>query len=187
MRAQSLASILISTSRLIRLSGQTLAWLNLLMVAGTLAIVILRYAFATSLPALQEGVMYVHAIIFMLGMAFTMEMDEHVRVDIVYQRLSAKGKAWVNIAGGLTLLLPMMIYIGWESLDYVALSWQSRETSQEAGGLPYVYLLKTLIPVMVGMLVIQVVLDISRQGFFILSGQTPEASLQTHQEQVEHG
>ena len=64
----------------------------------------------------------------------------------------------MNITGRVDLLLPMMIYIGWESLDYVALSWQSRETSQEAGGLPYVYLLKTLIPVMVGMLVIQVVL-----------------------------
>lgn len=177
MRAQDFASTFVTASQMIRRSGVGLAWLNLLMVIGTLAIVILRYVFAISSPALQEGVMYVHAIIFMLGMAFTMEMDEHVRVDILYQRLSAKGKAWVNIVGGLTLLLPMMLFIGWESLDYAALSWRSMETSQEAGGLPYVYLLKSLIPVMVGLLVLQVLLDIGRQIYFLSVGETPELSL----------
>jgi TRAP-type mannitol/chloroaromatic compound transport system permease small subunit len=84
-------------------------------------------------------------------------MDGHVRVDIVYQRLSARGQALVNLLGALLLLLPVCTFLLWISWDYVATAWSLHEGSPEAGGLPYVYLLKTLIPLAAGLLILQAI------------------------------
>lgn len=157
-------SLLQRLETMIDVSGRWLGWLNLLMVFGTLVIVILRYLFNEGSILLQESVMYVHAIVFMLGMAVTFKSDDHVRVDVLYQRFSERGQHWVNLLGGLLLLLPMMGFILWECLDYVALSWRTQEASQETGGLPYVYLLKTLIPMMVVLLSLQAILGIIRHA-----------------------
>jgi TRAP-type mannitol/chloroaromatic compound transport system permease small subunit len=178
MPASRFTRTIVGAEAVIRHIGQRLAWLNLLMVAGTLSIVVLRYGFSISLPLLQESVMYAHALVFMLGMAFTLQVDEHVRVDIVYQRLSQRGRCWVNLWGSILLLVPMLLFIGWESIGYVALSWQSMETSQEAGGLAYVYLLKTLIPVMVVLLLCQALLDLIGNIYYLLWQEFPFAAVQ---------
>ncbi len=172
--ATAFARALIGAGALVRRGGAALAWLNLLMVAGTLAGVVLRYLFSISLPALQESVMYTHALVFMLGMAFTMQADEHVRVDIVYHRLSRRQQCMVNVFGALLLLLPFLAFIGWESLDYVALSWRSMETSQEAGGLGWVYLLKSLIPAMVVAMILQAIIDVGRNIHYLRCNAFPE-------------
>ncbi len=153
--------------------GKAVSWLNLLMVAGTLGVVLLRYLFNIGSVTLQESVMYLHAIVFMLGMALTFQWNEHVRVDVLYQGFGPRARAWVNLLGGLFLLLPLLAFIAWESLDYVSLSWRTREASQETGGLPFVYLLKTLIPLMVLLLTLQALADLGRQ-FNILRGAPAE-------------
>ncbi|WP_332874153.1 TRAP transporter small permease subunit [Bowmanella yangjiangensis] len=109
-------------------------------------IVLLRYGFNLGWIAMQESAMYLHAAVFMLGCAHTLKADEHVRVDIFYRNWSAKTRAMIDLAGALLLLLPVNIFIFFMSWDYVATSWRLLEDSPEAGGLPLVFLLKSLIP-----------------------------------------
>lgn len=128
--------------------GRALAWLTLLMVLVTFAIVVLRYGFDWGSIAMQESVNYLHALVFMAGTAYTLKHNEHVRVDIFYNRLSPHGRAWVDLLGTLILLLPFCLFLIWASLPYVTKSWQVLEGSREAGGLPLVFLLKSFIPLL---------------------------------------
>lgn len=136
-------------------TGHAIAWLTLGTVLLTFTVVVLRYGFDSGSIAMQETVSYLHAAVFMLGAAYTLKHDGHVRVDIVYRRLSVRGQALVNLLGTLLLLLPVCIYIMASSWEYVAISWGLREGSQEAGGLNAVFLLKTAIPAMAVLLMLQ--------------------------------
>ncbi|MEZ5541129.1 MAG: TRAP transporter small permease subunit [Pseudomonadota bacterium] len=136
-------------------TGRLLSWLTLAMVVITCVVVLLRYAFGIGSIALQESVTYLHALVFMLCAAYTLRHDAHVRVDIFYQRWSPRARAWVDLLGTLLLLAPVCVFILVSSLDYVAVSWSIREGSREAGGLDGVYLLKTAIPVMAALLLLQ--------------------------------
>jgi len=141
--------------KLILYSGQAISWLTLLMVLITFMIVVLRYVFDTGWIAMQESVNYLHAINFMMGAAYTLQKQKHVRVDIFYQRFSEKQKAMVDLLGTLLLLLPVSAFIIWVSWDYVSASWAMRESSGEAGGLPWLYLLKSLLLLMPLLMIIQ--------------------------------
>lgn len=123
--------------------GRTMAWMSLLMVVTMFFTVLLRYAFNIPTIAVSEAVVYMHALIFMLGSAYTLKHEGHVRVDIFYQRFSGQRQAWVELLGGVLMLMPMMLYIFISSWDYVAASWSQLEGSAEPGGLPAVFLLKT--------------------------------------------
>ena len=135
--------------------GRAVSWLTLLMVLLTFGIVVLRYGMNQGWIWLQESVTYLHAFVFMIAIAWTFQSDDHVRVDIFYRDRSARHQAWVNLLGTLIFLIPFSIFlivVGW---DYVAASWATKEGSREAGGLPLVYLLKSLILVMPALLLIQ--------------------------------
>ena len=106
--------------------------------------------------------MYLHAISFMLGIAYALKHDEHVRVDIFYSRLSARGQAWVNLSGHLLLLLPVALSFGYLSISYVSASWRILEGSSEVGGIPAIFLLKTLIPLFALTLLAQGLAEIAR-------------------------
>ena len=135
--------------------GRTIAWLTPGMVVLVVVIVILRYAFQFGSIALQESVMYVNALIFAFGAAYTLKEQGHVRVDIFYSRLTQRHQALVDIFGASIFLLPSAAFIAWMSKDYVSVSWRVRESSPDPSGLPFVYLLKTTILVLVTMLIIQ--------------------------------
>jgi len=135
--------------------GKTISWLTLFMVITTFSIVVFRYAFNIGWIALQESVTYMHAIVFMLGTAYTLKHNGHVRVDIIYQRCSKKTKAWIDCLGTLFLLMPVTGFIIYSSWEYVSDSWAIQESSRNSGGLPGVYLLKTSILFMAGLLVLQ--------------------------------
>lgn len=147
--------------------GQAAAWLSLLMVLVTFLVVVLRYAFDQGSIALQESVTYMHASLFMLAIAYTLGRDGHVRVDILYQRLSRRGRAWVDLTGTLLLLVPVCLLILWLGWDYVLPSWRLREGSREAGGLAGVFLLKSLILVMPTLLLVQGLSWIIRNGLYL--------------------
>jgi len=136
-------------------TGRAVSWLTLAMVLATVAVVVMRYAFGQGLIWLQESVNWMHAAVFMLGAAYTLKADEHVRVDVFYRGLGERGRAVVDLAGTLLLLLPLCVYLVAESWEYVELSWRIGERSREAGGLPMLYLLKSLIPLMAVLLAIQ--------------------------------
>lgn len=136
-------------------TGRAIAWLTILMVLNTFLVVVLRYVFDTGWIAMQESTVYLHALVFMLGAAATLKDDAHVRVDIFYRGMSHQQRAWVDLMGTLLLLLPVCLFIFSSSLDYVMNSWQLREASPDAGGLPFVYLLKTTLLLMPLLLIIQ--------------------------------
>ncbi len=153
-------------------SGRLTAWATLGMVAITFVVVVLRYGFDLGWIALQESVIYLHATVFMVGAAYTLRRNGHVRVDILYQRLSPRGQAWVDLLGHLLFTLPLCAFLLWTSWDYVAESWALREGSREAGGLPWVYVLKTLILVLPVLLGLQAVAEILRR-LLVLAGREP--------------
>ena len=123
-----------------------LRWLALIMVLLTFGIVILRYALNSGAVLLQESVMYLHGALFMLAIALGVDDNTHVRVDILYSRRSPEQQAWINLVGHILFLLPVAGFMIWVSLPYVSNSWQILEVSSEVGGIPGVFLLKTLIP-----------------------------------------
>jgi len=135
--------------------GQTVAWLTLAMVLVTFLVVVLRYGFNMGWIALQESIFFMHAIVFLLGAAYTLKRDGHVRVDIFYRDMRPQTQAWVNLLGALLLLMPTCGFIFWVSWFYVAESWAVQEGSREAGGLPGVFLLKTTILIMAAQLLLQ--------------------------------
>ena len=157
------------------LLGKMVAWLTLLMVLLTFSIVVLRYGFNLGWIGMQESVLYFHGLVFMLGAAYTLKHEGHVRVDIFYQKYTLKQKALLNLFGSVMLLLPVCIFIFFISFNYVMSSWQIMESSPEAGGLPLVYLNKTLILLLAITLTLQGIAEITR-NLLILSQDLPDTS-----------
>ncbi len=147
--------------------GRWLSWGVLSLVLLSASVVILRYGFNMGSIALQETALYNHALIFMLGFAYTLQQNEHVRVDIFYGQTSPKRQAIIDLVGSLIFALPVMIFIAWASWGYIASSWAILETSVESSGLPYVYLLKTIILVMTGLMSFQIISNIIQSGLFL--------------------
>ena len=139
----------------IDLIGRGVSWLSLALVLLTCLVVFLRYVFDVGWIAMQDAISALHASLFLLAAAYTLKFNEHVRVDIFYQKLGERGRAWIDLIGTLLILFPVCIFIFWISWLYVAESWRIFEASSETGGLPGVYLLKSLILVMAALLLLQ--------------------------------
>lgn len=155
MKLTSLFTLADRIDRFTNALGRSSAWLSLLMVLVTLMIVVLRYAFQIGSISLQESIMYINALVFTLGAAYTLKEQGHVRVDIFYSNFSPRTRAVVDIIGACLFLFLTIGFIGWSSWDYVAVSWRIREGSTEASGLPLVYLLKSTIFLLIGLLALQ--------------------------------
>lgn len=148
--------------------GRALAWLTLVMVVVTFTVVVLRYGFNIGWIAMQESVMYLHSFVFMGAAGYTLLHNNHVRVDVFYNKMSDRGRAWVNLLGGLFLLLPVFSFILWMSWDYVLRSWKLLEDSPETGGLPFVYILKSAIVLLAVVMILQGLSQIARNAVFLL-------------------
>lgn len=159
---QKYQDIAIQLSRFIDWSGRLVSWLVVFMVLVTFFVVVMRYLFDTGWIAVQESISYMHSIVFLVGAAYTLKHNEHVRVDILYARMSSKMRAWVELIGHLFMLIPIMIFIIWISYPYISSAWSIKESSPEAGGLPGVYLLKSFILIMAALLIVQAVALIIR-------------------------
>ena len=144
----------------IALTGRAVSWLSLLMVLVTFVVVVMRYLFDTGSIALQESIAYMHAVLFLVGAAWTLQQNAHVRVDMFYSRWTPRTQAWVDLFGTLLLLLPVMLFISVISWQYIVDSWQVHEGSREAGGLPGVFILKSFILVMTVLLLLQAVANL---------------------------
>ena len=142
-----------------RYAGHAAASLFIPLLALTAGVALLRYGFNFGNIAAQEAITYLHAFIIALGLSYTWKKDGHVRVDIIYSKLSFKKKLLINLAGNLFLLLPVCIGILVVSSGYVGASWASLEGSREAGGLPLVFVMKSLIPLMAALLALQAVAE----------------------------
>ncbi len=157
--------------RISETTGTAVAWLTLPMVFGTFVVVVLRYAFDLGFIWMQEGVVWLHAAVFMLAASYALKHDAHVRVDIFYRNMTAQRRAIVDVLGILLLLLPMSIFILSASWDYVATSWRIREGSRDAGGLPYPFvpLLKSTLVLTSLLLIIEGVAQLMQRAL-VLAG-----------------
>jgi len=135
--------------------GRRLMWLATLLVLIQFAVVVLRYLFGTSFIAMQESVIYVHATLFMLTIGYTFLHDGHVRVDVLYADFGPRGRALVDLLGTLIAVIPFCALVLWFSWGFVGASWKMREGPMFVGGLPFVYLLKTTIPLFSALLLLQ--------------------------------
>ena len=142
--------------RLVSGIGRVAAWLILVVVLLQFALVVARYLFGLGSIWLSETVIYAHAAVFMLAAAWTLRAEGHVRVDIFYAEASnANEGAHRPRRCAILLLLPFMLVLLWLSVPYAARSWAILEHSQEASGLPLVFVLKTLIPVFAVLMALQ--------------------------------
>lgn len=128
--------------------GAFLGWVTLAMVLFTFFTVVTRNLFNVVWIPVQELAIYCHALALMLGMVYAWHHDKHVRVDVFYQGYSDNKKRWVNLLGTLFLLLPMMGFIIWSCWHYVIDAWIRLEGSGETGGIPAVFLFKSLMLLM---------------------------------------
>ena len=133
------------------------------MVLATVGIVVLRYVFSVGAIALQESVMYMHGLVFLLGIPYGIRMGTHVRVDIFYAKQSPERQALINTLGDVVFLLPLAGFIFVSSLPDTINSWRVLQGSSEVGGLPAVFLLKTLIPVTAALMFLQGVAEIAKR------------------------
>jgi TRAP-type mannitol/chloroaromatic compound transport system permease small subunit len=152
-----------------------------LMVLVTCYIVVDRYLFNAGSVAVQESITYMNTLLFMLGAAYTLKHNSHVRVDIFYGPASARAKAWINLCGTLLLLLPVAAFILVYCWNYVAASWAIRESSPDTGGLPWTWLLKSLMLVMAMLLFAQGIADVLRNLVFLFTPAGSVAGSDSHE------
>ncbi len=133
-----------------RATGNLVAWLTLIMVVVTCIIVVMRYVFDAGLIWLQESVIWMHATVFMVGAAYTLLHEDHVRIDVFYRAMSDRRRAWIDLIGVVVFLLPLCGLLGVTSYEFAAFSWSIHEASRESGGLPFPFvpILKSVLVVM---------------------------------------
>lgn len=158
--------------------GRKVAWVTTIVVLVVFVDVVMRYAFRTSFVFVQELEWHLFAFIFLMGAGYTLLKDGHVRVDIFYQRLSEKGKAWVNFLGVLFFLLPgcyMVIATSWK---FVVNAFAVMEGSPDPGGIPYRFLLKACIPAGFVLITLQGV-SMGIRSFLTIIGKNPESEVES--------
>jgi len=179
----TLSQVINKIDALTEFVGRSIAWLTLAMMIVMFTVVVLRYLFNTGMIAMQESVMYLHAAVFMVAAGYTLKHDGHVRVDIFYREMSEKKKALVDLLGTVCLLIPVTLFIASISFDYVMNSWAVMEGSPEAGGIPAVFLLKTLILVMVGLLLLQGIAE-GLRNLLVVMGKSDGVEHHINEEKV---
>jgi TRAP-type mannitol/chloroaromatic compound transport system permease small subunit len=159
-----------AAERINEIVGRGVAWLTLGTVVVCFAVVVLRYVFSIGYVWLQEVYVWEHAAVFMLGAGYTFVHCGHVRVDIVYARLSLRRRAWVDLLGTAIFLFPWLGIVVWHGSSFFALSWRLFEPSAQAGGLPGLFLLKTVIVVFCALVGLQG-LALAARSLLVLAGR----------------
>jgi len=153
--------------------GRAAMWCCLFVVLAEFAVVVMRYALDIGSIRLQESILYAHAALFMLAAGWTLQVDGHVRVDIFYGRAKPRTRALIDLCGAIVFLLPFAAALAILSLPYVERSWAIHEGSRETSGLPFVYLLKTLIPIFALLIGLQGVAQAIRAALVLAAPRLP--------------
>jgi len=137
-----------------------LTYLLVSMIILVFITVIIRYMLNISYVALQELIMYFHALIFMFGLSYTLKEKSHVKIDIIYNSLNKKNQYFISMLGTIIFIIPTSLFIVYSSMDMVTQSWSLLEGSSEAGGLDLVFILKSVIPITGFLIFLQALSDI---------------------------
>ena len=157
--------------------GRIVYWLTLFMVLVGAYNAIVRYldrytGLGLSSNTYIELQWYMYSLVFLLGAAYTLKHNAHVRVDILFARLAPRGRAWVNLLGTILFLIPFCILVLWTSWPAVRNSWIVAEMSPDPGGLPR-YPIKAVIPLAFLLLLFQG-LSLAIKQIAVLRGDLPE-------------
>ena len=128
--------------RIVYAVGEVFHWIWLVLLAVIIINVVLRYAFSRGMIELEELQWYLYAVGWLVGLSYTFLSDDHVRVDVLHEKLSYKGKLWLEMAGLLLLFLPFVLFVVIYAIPFVELSWETNERSTSANGLPARWLVK---------------------------------------------
>lgn len=153
--------------------GRGVNWITLSLVLVVFSDVVMRYAFNTSFVCIQELEWHLFGLIFLLGAGYTLLYDGHVRVDVIYQRLGTKTRAWINFLGCILFLFPGCLLIIYTSLDFVYESMKILEGSPDPGGIPLRFILKGCIPLGFVLFLLQGVSMLIR-NLMIIKGLAPD-------------
>jgi TRAP-type mannitol/chloroaromatic compound transport system permease small subunit len=153
--------------------GRAATWCSLFIVLVEFAVVVMRYALGIGSIRVQESVLYAHAALFMLAAAWTLQVDGHVRVDVFYAQAKLRTRALIDLLGAVIFLAPFAVVLAMLSVPYVARSWVILERSRETSGLPFVYLLKTLIPLFALLIGLQGVAQAIRAALVLSAPRRP--------------
>ena len=126
--------------------GNFLSYVLFLMVTLIVISILLRFIFNIGNIAIQELIMYLHALLFMFGISYAYKEDSHVKIDILSNNISPKNSQILSIIGFIFFVMPFAIFLIYISTDMTMRSWSILEGSSEAGGLDLVFVLKTIIP-----------------------------------------
>ncbi len=141
--------------RLSILIGKSGSLILPLLVLTILVNVILRYVFNIGLIELEELQWHLNATVVMCCLAFTLQADEHVRVDLFYNRLALRSRDWVNLLGLVLLFLPFTGLVSWHAWQLAAYSWELKEGSPMPSGLPARYIIKGIMAAGMTLLTLQ--------------------------------
>lgn len=164
--------------------GRAAAWLALVMVSVGAFNAVARYlgryvGINLSSNAYLELQWYLFSMLFLLGGAWVLRENAHVRVDVLYSRLTARGQSVINIIGTVLMLVPFSVFVLWVSGPIVRNSWSIREGSPDPGGLPR-YPLKALILVCFALLLLQAVSELIKEVHRFRHGDEPVAAAERH-------
>ena len=139
LRETSLAR---SLDRIVHAVGEVFHWIWIVLLAVIIINVVLRYVFSRGMIELEELQWYLYAVGWLIGLSYTFVSDDHVRVDVLHEKLSYKGKLWFEMAGLVLLFLPFVLFVVIYAIPFVELSWETNERSTSANGLPARWLVK---------------------------------------------
>lgn len=128
------------------LLGKLATVLLILLLFNVFYDVLMRYIFNDVSIGMQELEWHLYSAIFLLGIPYGLQTSGHVRVDLIYERLSIKGKAWIDLGGSLILLIPFSLLVAWYGLDFAREAFELGERSGDPGGLTHRWIIKSVIP-----------------------------------------
>ncbi|MDX1635782.1 MAG: TRAP transporter small permease subunit [Marinobacter sp.] len=137
--------------------GKGASWLWVVVTGVIIYAVVARYAFGQGSVLLEEVQWHLAGIGWLLGLGYTLVTDDHVRVDVIHERLSLRTRGWIELLGTLFLLLPFLALSIWEMVPYAVSSWQVGETSQAPAGLSHRWVLKGIVPLAFALLFVAAV------------------------------
>ena len=143
-----------SLEKIIDLIGGLSAILLVLMVLNVFYDVVMRYVFSNASIGMQELEWHLFATMFMFGIGFTIKDGGHVRVDIIYDRLSIKTRAWIDLIGTLVFAIPFALVITYYGYGYAMDAYQMGEGSPDPGGLPHRWIIRSVIPLASGFMIL---------------------------------
>lgn len=149
-----------------------LSWIWIALIAVVVLNVTMRYLFAEGRIEFEEIQWHLFAIGFLVGLATCMDSDDHIRVDVFHERMSLRMRAWVELYGLLLLFFPFVIFIIISSIPFVSYSFSSGEVSDAAGGLAYRWLIKSVLPLSMILLLVAGVSRLSRVGALLFGADT---------------